>query len=306
MAGLNDLDENTPTGLATPTQGDDELRAIKAKVKEYASLEHAYDGKHKFPVVAILPANSPGSNRLVVKITTGQLDEIYYDTGTTWVKITRNNDIVGVVSDLLAHTTSNPVSHADGSITTNKLNDDCVTANKISSGAIQRHHMDAAQAVLPDFSTASLVNGSDLDATWHTHSQYDLGGSSGVNFLSSVLLAVSGSGDSAWTTINANTLSGGVIPVIAKAVILSVNISLANSGLGGLPTGVIIYGRKAIGSPSITMSQYRVPTEVVSDSLLSVQAICPMTGTDGKFDYSVAVTAGFAGTWDISIFGYYL
>ena len=308
MSGLDDLNANTPTGLASPTQGDDELRAIKARVKEYAYVEHAYDGKHKFPIVSILPANDSSSSRLVIKTTVGLLDELYYDTGAAWVKITRNNDIADALSGLSVHAASNPIDHAAGSIVTATLANDCVTANKIGNGAIQCHHMDAAQAIYPDFTTAPLVNGSDLDATWHTHSQYDLGGggSSGVNFLSSVLLAASGSGDIAWTTINANTLSGGVIPVTAKAVMLSINISLINNGFSESFTGVNIYGRKTVGSPSIIMIQYRVPTAVSGEDLLSSQSICPMTGTDGKFDVSVTNTAANVGTWDISIFGYYL
>ena len=304
MPGLDDLNENTPTGLNSPTLGDNELRAIKAKIKEYASVEHAYDGKHKFPVVAILPINSPGSNRLVVKTTIGQLDEIYYDTGTAWIKITRNNEIAGVVSDLLAHTLYNPIDHVDGSITTAKLNNDCVTADKIGNGAIQCHHLDATQAIYPDFSTAALVNGSDLDATWHTHSQYSA--NSGIQFLSSALLVGSGTGDIAWTTIDANTLSGGVIPVTAKALLLIINISLINTGLGSAETGVAVYGRKAVGSPSITLVQQVVPTPVTANSLLSVQAFCPMTGTDGKFDFSVTGTSAFIGTWEILLFGYYV
>ena len=303
MAGLDDLNENTPTGLNSPIQGDDELRAIKAKTKEFASIEHAYNGRHKFPIVSILPANDSNSRRIVIKTTVGMLDALYYDNGSEWVQLTD-------LETLINHISSNPIDHVDGSITTAKLNNDCVTADKIGNGAIQCHHMDAAQAVYPDFSTAALVNGSDLDATWHTHSQYEAveggGGSSGVNFLSSVLLAASGSGDIAWTTINANTLSGGVIPVTAKAVMLSINISLVYSGVDESLTGVTIYGRKASGHPSITMNQHRVPTTVASGSLLSTQAICPMTGTDGKFDFSVTGTAAFMGTWDISIFGYYL
>ena len=306
MPGLNDVNINQPTGLDDPRRGDNDIRLTKAKTVEFAGIEHSLDGRHKFPIVSILPANDPNSRRLIIKTTIGQLDEIYYDTGTAWIKITRNNDIAEVVSDLLAHTTSNPIEHVDGSITTAKLNNDCVTKDKIGNGAVLGHHLNAADSVNPEYSVSSLVDGSDLDSSWHTHSQYDLGGSSGVNFLSSVLLAASGSGDIAWTTINANTLSGGAIPLIAKAVMLSINISLVNSGLGAAPTGVIIYGRKAIGSPSVTMNQYRVPTAVVSDSLSSIQAICPMTGTDGKFDFSVAVTADFIGTFDISIFGYYL
>lgn len=302
MSGLNDLNENTPNGLASPTQGDDELRAIKAKVKEYASAEHSYNGRHKFPTVSVLPSNDADSRRLVIKTTIGQPDELYYDNGTTWVKITSNSDIADVVADLLAHQTSNPIDHTDASITSAKYAPFSVDTPALKNGAILCRHFDAAQAASDD-STAPLVNGSDLDATWHTHSQYAVSG--GINFLSSILSAASGSGDIGWTTINANSLSGGAIPVTARAVILSISLSLINSGLGGLPTGVIVNGRKAVGSPSATLCQYKVPTIVTSDSLFSVQAVCQMTGTDGKFDCSVTTTNAFVGTWDISVLGYY-
>lgn len=307
MAGLNDLNENTPNGLASPTQGDDELRAIKAKVKEYAAAEHSYNGRHKFPTVSVLPANDGDSRRLVIKTTIGQPDELYYDNGTTWVKITSNADIADAVADLLAHQNSNPIDHADASITSAKYAPFSVDTAALKNGAILCRHFDAAQAAFDD-STAPLVNGSDLDATWHTHSQYAVsggGGSSGINFLSSILSAASGSGGIGWTTINANSLSGGTIPVTARAIILSISLSLINSGFGGSATGVIVNGRKAVGSPSVTLCQYKVPTAVTSDSLFSVQAVCQMTGTDGKFDYSVTTTDAFVGTWDISVLGYY-
>ena len=304
MAGLDDLYENRPTGLEVPTQGSSEIRATKAKVKEFASIEHAYNGRHKFPTVSILPANDSNSRRIVIKITVGMPDELYYDNGATWIKITTNSEIADIIADLLAHQISSPIDHADGSITTAKLNDDCVTADKIGNGAVLGHHLNAADSVNPEYSVAPLVNGSDLDATWHTHSQYSA--NSGIQFLSSALLVGSGTGDIAWTTIDANTLSGGVIPVTAKALLLIINISLINTGLGSAETGVAVYGRKAVGSPSITLVQQVVPTPVTANSLLSVQAFCPMTGTDGKFDFSVTGTSAFIGTWEILLFGYYV
>ena len=306
MSGLDDLNEDTPTGLNVPTQGANELRATKAKVKEYAAVEHAYNGRHKFQTVSILPSNDTNSRRIVIKTTVGMPDELYYDNGTTWVKITSNSEIAGNIADLLAHTLSNPIDHSDGSITSNKLSTACVTSTKIANGGVLGRHLNADDSINPDYSVASLVDGSGIDATWHTHPQYDLGGSSGVNFLSSVLSVASGSSDIGWTTINANTASGGVIPVTAKAVMLSINVSLVNSELGEALTGINISGRKTVGSPSIIMSQYRVPTAVTNNSLLSSQSICPMTGDNGMFDISVTNTAANVGTWDISIFGYYL
>ena len=157
MAGLDDLNPNTPLGLATPTEGDNELRAIKSKVREFAGVEHALDGKHKFPVVAVLPAFGT-AGRLVVKTTIGVADELWYDTGTAWVKITSNQDVITYTSSfgLLTHKTANPIDHPDNSI----------TYLKILAGEIRHKHLGGGTS---DASIAALVNALNADAL-HTHS----------------------------------------------------------------------------------------------------------------------------------------
>lgn len=158
MSGLNDLDENTPTGKTTPTQSDDELRAIKAKLKEYAIVEHAYDGKHKTPKVRILPANDSNSRRIVVKAAAGIADELYYDDeeSLSWIKITSNQSMIDYINNLTVHKTANPIDHADGS----------VSYLKITAGAIRKKHLDNSTEVT---SIAALVNTTNADLL-HKHS----------------------------------------------------------------------------------------------------------------------------------------
>lgn len=162
MAGLNDLDASTPAGSSTPTQGDDELRAIKAKVKEYAAIEHAYDGKHKFPKYVTLPANDANSRRVVIKDNsgTGKADELYYDNGSSWIKITTNQDVVDMADDLTAHETLADLTqvggHAAGSVK---------AATIAASAIVKKHVMGGGDTG----SIADVFNGSTNGDNWHTH-----------------------------------------------------------------------------------------------------------------------------------------
>lgn len=155
MSGLNDLDENTPTGKTTPTQADDELRALKAKLKDYAAIEHAYDGMHKFPKVYSLPANNPDSRRIIIKATSGLADELFYDNGVAWIKITSNQSVIDYINSLAVHRTANPMDHSDGSI----------TYLKITAGAIRKKHLDSSTELT---SIAALVNTTNADIL-HKH-----------------------------------------------------------------------------------------------------------------------------------------
>lgn len=294
MSGLNDLNENQPSGLNTPTQADNELRALKAKIKEYAAVEHAYDGKHKFLVTAVLPANDFGSNRLVIKTTVGMPDEIWYDNGITWKKITSNSEIVAIIADLLAHKTAIVLDHPNYSVTTDKLKDDSVVSSKIGDGSIMRHHMDAAQSGDPEFPTASLVNGSEVDATWHTHPTGSI--SFGMNFLAAEILVGSGSAAQDWTFCDATTLSSGVIPVTAKGVMLRVlfNIEDYNAAISSF------WGRASVSSGIFLLHRSNVvPVSAASFG----QVLCPLNGTDGSFQYKVDFVA--TGTWDAYVQGYF-
>lgn len=291
MSGLNDLDENLPTGNnSPPTMMDDEIRALKAKLKEYAAPEHAYDGKHKFLITSLLPANDAGSNRLVIKTTIGLPDELWYDNGT-WKKITSNSEIAEIIADLLAHRIATVIDHPDLSITTNKYINKSVTSSKVGDGSIMRHHLDAAQSVLPDSPTSALVNGSELDSSWHTHPTGNT--VFGMNFLSAEIVVGSGTNAQDWTTCNATNISNGVIPVIAKGVILRISF------------GIFYYSEAisyAWGRASISSGIFLLQS-VDAAPYTFVQVLCPLNGIDGSFQYKIDFYS--MGTWDIILQGYF-
>lgn len=294
MSGLADLNHNTPTGLDTPTRADNELRAIKSKIKEYAAVEHSYDGKHKFQLTPLLPANDAASRRLVIKTTIGLPDELWYDDGVNWKKITNNSEILVVVADLLTHKTAAILDHPNSSVTTDKLKDSCVTSIKIGIGEILRSHLNALQTPELDGTTAPLVDGSEVDATWHTH---PIGNTAfGMHFLDSEILVASGGASLDWATHDAYSSSGGVIPITAKGVILRVEFNIE---VFILPLHTLS-GRASVSSAILPLYKSVIP----SDHTVSfAQVLCPLTGTDGTFQYKVDFES--AGTWDIYIQGYF-
>lgn len=154
MAGLDDLDATNPAGSSSPTTGDDEIRATKAKTKEYAAAEHAGDGKHKFPILASLPAFGT-AGRLVIKTTPGVQDELWYDTGAMFIKLTSNQSVIDYIANLTTHAASNPIDHVDNSI----------TKNKIAASEIVYKHLAGGATVT---SIAALVNTANAD-TLHKH-----------------------------------------------------------------------------------------------------------------------------------------
>lgn len=103
MAGLNDVDETTPAGTASAKEGDNQLRALKAKLKEFAGVEHHYDGAHKIPSgsAAVRPAAGK-AGRLYILETPSLEDELQRDTGSAWETITRNQDVIELVDHIAA------------------------------------------------------------------------------------------------------------------------------------------------------------------------------------------------------------
>lgn len=153
MSNLTTLDPMLPIGSDTAS-----IRISETRQKLLASfgVEHALDGKHKMPKVSTLPANDTNSQRLVIKSTTGVADELWYDDGTTWTKITSNQAIIDYVNSLTSHKTVEPIDHPDSSI----------TYMKIALGAIRKKHLDSTTETT---SIAALVNTANADAL-HKHS----------------------------------------------------------------------------------------------------------------------------------------
>jgi hypothetical protein len=159
MSGLNDLNVNYPAASQTPTLGDDYIRALTAKLKEWAAIEHSLAGPHTLlhGVLASRPAYG-NSGRIYILEVAGVAREIQMDTGSAWVTLTSNQTLVTYVADLATHIAASPIDHPSSS----------VTSAKIAWGAILAKHLDSSGSAS---SIAALVNGGDADAL-HEHPQY--------------------------------------------------------------------------------------------------------------------------------------
>jgi len=159
MAGLDDLDVNQPAGLETPTFGDNRIRAIIAKLKEWAVIEHSLAGPHAILSGDISSRPAAGNvGRFYVLAVPGISKEIQRDTGTAWETITSNENLLEVIVGLAAHIASTTLDHPTGS----------VTSAKIGLGAVLAYHLNSG---LAGTSIAALVSAGSADAL-HTHPQY--------------------------------------------------------------------------------------------------------------------------------------
>ncbi len=159
MAGLDDLDVNQPAGLETPKFGDNRIRALIAKLKEWAAVEHSLAGPHTILSGDIASRPAAGNaGRFYVLAVTGVAKELQRDTGTAWETITSNEDLLEVVVGLAAHIAATTLDHPTGS----------VTAAKIGLGAVLAYHLNSG---LAGTSIAALVSAGSADAL-HTHPQY--------------------------------------------------------------------------------------------------------------------------------------
>jgi hypothetical protein len=160
MAGLNDLIATNPPGTETPTLGDDRIRALTAKLIEWAAIEHSLAGPHTFlhGVLSSRPAYG-NSGRIYILEVAGVAREIQMDTGAAWVSITSNQALVAVIAGLAAHLIASPLDHPSSS----------VTSAKIAAGAILKNHLASGLAAT---TIAALVSGGSADAL-HTHPAYD-------------------------------------------------------------------------------------------------------------------------------------
>jgi len=159
MAGLNDVSSSNPPGTETPTQGDDRIRALTAKVIEFAAIAHTLAGKHKFGhgSLANRPAAGNAGDVYILEVA-GLLAEWQYDTGSAWVTLSSKNDIADFLSSLSTHQAANPIDHPSNSI----------TAAKIIAGAILKKHLEGGS---DGASIAALVGGASADSL-HTHPAY--------------------------------------------------------------------------------------------------------------------------------------
>lgn len=145
-----DFDADAPSGTETRSLGDNKIKDIKARLKQWAEVEHDKEtGRHKIHRGTTAPLDTPVTGQLYIK-TSGSATELYEYNGTAWVALTRNQDVITYVSNLATHAASNPIDHADSS----------VTGAKIASGSIAAPHLHS--------SIQPLVDGSDADGL-HSH-----------------------------------------------------------------------------------------------------------------------------------------
>ena len=125
MAGLETLTGNDPQGAEAPTLGDDRICELTQKVKESVSKEHSLSGIH-----AILSGLTSGSERpaagnkgrfyLYTASDKSQpytnVRELQWDNGSSWETVTKNEEVIKVIADLLSHRQSNSMDHTAQSV----------------------------------------------------------------------------------------------------------------------------------------------------------------------------------------------
>lgn len=309
MAGLESLTGDDPLGSESPTQGDNRIRELTQKTKESVSKEHTLSGIHAILSGTGTARPAAGNEgRFYILTESGVAKELQYDNGSSWESITKNQDVIDQIADLSTHINSNPINHADASIERDHL----------GTGILAKKHF--GQAFINDNNAVvKLINGSELDSTWHTHPQTEFTSDGRPTFISIVSLAQNSSvlGDPAvQKTI---TLDSGDIPLGAVAVILEAvgNISVKNLNTNVLYHPKIkIRGRYSDGSETEWMLLIGGSLAYVGTWDYGVYAMgwrgqgtFPITTSGGsarKFDYLVNDFNGIDGDtgWEIRVVGY--
>lgn len=168
MGGLNDLDPTSPDGKDLLGGGDNAIRLIITKLKEFAAVEHAMTGEHMFGngSIAQRPA-AAHSGRLYILIVAGVEKELQFDTGSEWVTITSNQVLVNYANNLSTHADASPIDHPDGSI----------SSAKIAAGSLLLRHFIGG---ISSASVADLFNKSANGNEFHTHAVAADAGETGI------------------------------------------------------------------------------------------------------------------------------
>ena len=320
MAGLESLTGDDPEGAEAPIQGDNRIRELTQKAKESMSKEHTLSGIH-----AIMSGLTTGSERPAAgnkgrfylytasdkSSPYTNVRELQWDNGSSWETITKNEQVIKVIADLLTHRESNAMDHAASS----------VLHTHLISGILRKKHFDSTQSNNNESvsSLLSLIDGSEV--TLHSH---DIGFVSNgrPTFLSTKIEIGSGTTSEATPVVTKTiTLSSGDVPVGAVSVILEAygkaNLTtLANNNI--FSPGIRIKGRLSGGSKSDWL--LLIGGNVVGDGGTrevnvvgwNGQGVFPITtaSADGvevrKIDYEVTRLnyAGSTQGWEIRLVGY--
>lgn len=292
MAGLESLTGDDPSGNESQTQGDDRIRELTQKVKVSVSKEHTLSGIH-----TILSGSSvhrpPYGNkgRFYILETNRVATELQYDTGSAWVTITKNQEVIDDIANLVSHQESNPIDHAEGSITRDIL----------ATGILAKKHF--GQSFANDNNTVKpLIDGSELDSTWHTHPKPSISTTGAPTFLTNVVILKSGTTTNDTPTISGTfEISDGDVPDGAVAVILeaSGNYKL-NTESSSVSPRIKITGRKLSGNNIVETA----PILLIGGSVQAqqVNAISGITsiGWKGQGIFPVVTTSTAAGNRKMS------
>lgn len=217
--GLDSYDQSTPMGSTSLNQGDNKIRELAQKTCNSVEQEHTLAGKHKIPNGSLGNRPAAGNVGRLYIVNDPVSGNVYlqFDNGTSWVDVEISSES-GFADDLDAHKSAATLDHPSGSVTSSKLADLSVTQGKIGLGALKKKHFDSGHAD-PSGDVSSLVDGTELDATWHTHPAG--AGASGTTFLASVPTVASGSGSVGWTNLD---LTADGVPDTAIGVIIQGNV----------------------------------------------------------------------------------
>lgn len=166
MAGLENTSVSTPAGSSSLAQGDDALRSFKQDVINFANNEHHLDGAHKCLRGPISTMPSAGkSGRFYILEVDGVETELYYDNGVEWKALTTNQEIADNINYLPTHKAALILDHPNASVTTEKIANNAVTADKLIAGALLKRHFNGSADTAP---VGDLVNGGNADSL-HVH-----------------------------------------------------------------------------------------------------------------------------------------
>lgn len=211
MAGLEDISSGVPSNSESPALGAGRIRTLTDKTKETINLEHYLAGEHKIPSGSLSARPAAGYKGRLFISTAGEEPELQYDNGTQWVVLTKNSDLETVSDDLTTHKTASTLDHPSGSVKMVHLGEESVTSDKIKPGTLVKRHMDGDLSGKQegDATLKPLIDGSEIDSSWHSHPRAQLG----ITFISPHTVEGQNYTNDNWTKTNTHVddNKGGVL-----------------------------------------------------------------------------------------------
>jgi hypothetical protein len=293
MAGLESLDETQPTGSGSLVDGDNAIRETRQKTKESVNLEHTLSGYHTIPVGTIVTRPAPDADHggRIYFLETSDSNEIQVWNGSQWVNYTRNVETEENTADIAAHIASDPIAHANSS----------VTRDKLKSGLLaKKHFIDGSS---DNGLVSGLVDGSST--TLHTHPAQAVNyPNSAINFTRKEVAT----GTANENKVCSNSISAYLSSVNAQGVILEAHGVASPTIEANL---IELIPRVRIRDSSQPESEYMllIGGYILSNNLYSGitkigwkgQGMFPIS-SDKKFSYQVEDFTA----WTITLVGYFV